>query len=169
MNYSDLKIFYGASIQGGRQKSNFNGEIIDYLKNIGINLISEHVRGENRMEVRALLAQSLNVDEKSLTPELIRNKAIEWCESDINAAIFEVSVPSLGTGIEIAHCYLRPRLGLREIPILCLYEKDFWSNRLSTMLTGANSEKDILLNIVEYKSINEVKEIILEFINKNCG
>ena len=38
----------------------------------------------------------------------------------IDAAVFEVSTPSLGTGIEIAHTYLRPRLGLPAIPMLAV-------------------------------------------------
>jgi len=41
---------------------------------------------------------------------LIRNKMTEFIEGDIDAAVFEVSTPSLGTGIEIAHAYLRPTI-----------------------------------------------------------
>jgi hypothetical protein len=55
----------------------------------------------------------------------MRNKMIEAIEGEIKAAIFEVSTPSLGTGIEIAHAYLRLRLGLSRIPLLALYEKDY--------------------------------------------
>ena len=51
---------------------------------------------------------------------------IELIEGDIDAAIFEVSTPSLNTGIEIAHAYLRPRLGLMAIPVFALYQKNYW-------------------------------------------
>jgi hypothetical protein len=40
----------------------------------------------------------------------VRNKMIEGIESDIAAAVFKISTPSLGTGVEIAHTYLRPRM-----------------------------------------------------------
>ena len=72
---------------------------------------------------------------------LIRNKMIEFVEGDIDAAIFEVSTPSLGTGIEIAHAYLRPRLGLPTIPVVALYQKDYWPNNLSTMIRGITSNE----------------------------
>jgi hypothetical protein len=67
---------------------------------------------------------------------LIRNKMIEFIEGDIDAAVFEVSTPSLGTGIEIAHTYLRAGLGLPAIPVIALYQKDYWPNNLSTMIRG---------------------------------
>jgi hypothetical protein len=59
----------------------------------------------------------------------------------IHAAIFDVSTPSLGTGIEIAHAYLRPRLCLPAIPVIALYQKDCWPNNLSTMIRGIPSDE----------------------------
>ena len=96
----------------------------------------------------------------------VRNKMIEGIESDIKAAVFEVSTPSLGTGVEIAHAYLRPRMGLKEIPILALYEKDYWPNKLSTMIRGISSREFQNFNLVEYASIDEVEKIIHKFFNK---
>jgi hypothetical protein len=45
---------------------------------------------------------------------------IEIVESDISAAIFEVSIASICTGIEIADAYLRPEM--EEIPNFYLKE-----------------------------------------------
>jgi hypothetical protein len=36
-----------------------------------------------------------------------------------------VSTSSLGTGIELAHAYLRPGLGLPAIPVIALYQEDY--------------------------------------------
>ena len=72
---------------------------------------------------------------------MIRNKMIDFIEGDIDAAVFEVSTPSLGTGIEIAHAYLRPRLGLTAIPVIALYQKDYWPNNLSTMIRGITADE----------------------------
>ena len=91
---------------------------------------------------------------------------IEAIESDIKAAVFEVSTPSLGTGVEIAHAYLRPRMGLKEIPILALYEKNYWPNKLSTMIRGISSEELQNFNLVEYASIDDVEKIIHNFFSK---
>ena len=95
---------------------------------------------------------------------MIRNKMIEFIESDIHAAIFEVSTPSLGTGIEIAHAYLRPRLGLPAIPVLALYQKDYWPNNLSTMIRGIT--RDAVPNFVvkEYDDPAEVLEFMPKII-----
>ena len=61
---------------------------------------------------------------------------IGFIEGDIDSAVFEVPTPCLGTGIEIAHAYLRPRLGLPAIPVIALYQRDYWPNNLSTMIRG---------------------------------
>ncbi len=81
---------------------------------------------------------------------LIRNKMIEFIEGDIDAAVFEVSTPSLGTGIELAHAYLRPRLGLPAIPVIALYQKNYWPNNLSTMIRGINQDAVPDFVVLEY-------------------
>ena len=83
---------------------------------------------------------------------------------DIDAAVFEVSVPSLGTGIEMAHAYLRPRLGLPEIPILALYEKDFWPNNLSSMVRGLSSGLYPNFVVKEYEDLEEACHHTGQFI-----
>jgi len=90
---------------------------------------------------------------------------IEAIEGDIRVAIFEVSTPSLGTGIEIAHAYLRPRLGLPLIPVLALYEKDYWPNKLSTMIKGISKENVPHFSLKEYKNLDESKIILTEFLH----
>jgi hypothetical protein len=95
-----------------------------------------------------------------------RNKPIEIIEGDVAAAIFEVSVPGLGTGIELAHAYLRPRMGLKEIPVLALYEKGYWPNNVSTMVRGITKEKVPSFTLREYSSLEEAKGIIEEFLGK---
>jgi hypothetical protein len=89
---------------------------------------------------------------------------IEAIEGDIKATIFEVSTPSLGTGIEIAHAYLRPRIGLSLIPVLALYEKDYWPNKLSTMIKGISKETVPHFTLIEYKNLEDGKKIINEFL-----
>jgi len=89
---------------------------------------------------------------------------IEAIEGDIKAVIFEVSTPSLGTGVEIAHAYLRPRLGLSAVPILALYEKNYWPNKLSTMIKGISTEIAPLFTLKEYENLDDGKKIINEFL-----
>jgi hypothetical protein len=89
---------------------------------------------------------------------------IEAIEGDILAAIFEVSTPSLGTGIEIAHAYLRPRLGLPLVPVLALYQKEYWPNNLSTMIRGISPKQVPHFSVKEYTSLDEAKHIINDFL-----
>ncbi|MEX1351501.1 MAG: hypothetical protein AB1Z31_27655 [Desulfobacterales bacterium] len=113
-----------------------------------------------------MLEQSLG----SLPPKgmeravLIRNKMIEFIEGDIDAAVFEVSTPSLGTGIEIAHAYLRPRLGLPEIPVIALYQKDYWPNNLSTMIRGIPANEVSRFVLKEYDDPANAGEFIPELL-----
>lgn len=51
-----------------------------------------------------------------------------------------MSIPSLGTGIETAHEYLRFHMGLVCILVFVFYEKEFWSNKLLTMIAGISPE-----------------------------
>lgn len=95
---------------------------------------------------------------------LIRNKMIEFVESDIDAAVFEVSTPSLGTGIEIAHAYLRPRLGLPAIPVFALYQKDYWPNKLSTMIRGITEDQVPGFVVREYDEPGDAAEFIPELL-----
>ena len=140
-----MKIFFGAAIQGAQnreERAAVHRFIIDAIKSCGCEVISEHTTGKDYNATAKLLNDSLG----QLPPKgiertvLIRNKMIEFIEGDIDAAVFEVSTPSLGTGIELAHAYLRPRLGLPPIPVIALYQKDYWPNNLSTMIRGITQD-----------------------------
>ncbi len=150
-----MKVFFGAAIQGAQnreERAAVHRVIIDAIKSCGCEVISEHTTGKDYNATAKLLNDSLG----ELPPKgmertvLIRNKMIEFIEGDIDAAVFEVSTPSLGTGIELAHAYLRPRLGLRSIPVIALYQKNYWPNNLSTMIRGINQDAVPDFVVLEY-------------------
>jgi hypothetical protein len=166
-----MKVFYGAAIQGAEnreKRANIHKIIIDTIKKQGFEVYTEHTTGKNYKEAIEKLEQSIGPMPKDDQKRrmFVRNKMIEAIESDIKAAVFEVSTPSLGTGVEITHAYIRPRIGLKEIPILALYEKDYWPNKLSTMIRGISSEELPNFNLVEYTSIDDVEKIIHNFFSK---
>ncbi|MGD8714757.1 MAG: hypothetical protein PVG70_09470 [Desulfobacterales bacterium] len=141
-----MKIFFGAAIQGAHNREEravVHRLILDAIKSCDCEVVSEHTTGNDYDSTIHLLEKRLG----SLPPKglertvFIRNKMIEFIEGDIDAAIFEVSTPSLGTGIEIAHAYLRPRMGLSEIPVVALYQEDYWPNNLSTMIRGISADE----------------------------
>ena len=163
-----MMVFYGAAIQGAEnreKRANIHKTIVDMIKEQGFEVYTEHTTGKTYDEAISKLEKSIGkMPNDNLQRRIfVRNKMIEGIESDIAAAVFEVSTPSLGTGVEIAHAYLRPRMGLKEIPILALYEKDYWPNKLSTMIKGI-SKKDLPnFNLLEYVSIEDVGKIIQNF------
>ena len=166
-----MKVFYGAAIQGAEnreKRANIHKTIIDLIKKQGFDVYTEHTTGKTYEEAIEKLEKSIGMMPKDDIKRriFVRNKMIEGIESDIKAAVFEVSTPSLGTGVEIAHAYLRPRTGLKEIPILALYEKDYWPNKLSTMIGGISSEELPNFYLVEYASIDDVENIIYNFFSK---
>ncbi|MDL2123768.1 MAG: hypothetical protein LWX51_11950 [Deltaproteobacteria bacterium] len=165
-----MKVFYGAAIQGAhdrKERAHIHRAIINAIKNNGYRVISEHTTGESFYETANLLENFIG----SLPPVgeertvFVRKKMIELLESDIDAAIFEVSTPSLGTGIEIAHAYLRSRIGLKQIPVLALYQKNYWPNKLSSMIKGITEQELPHFKVIEYEKPEDVNIIIPELLD----
>ncbi len=166
-----MKIFYGGSIQGAKkrgERSQVHQHLIKCIKKNGYEVYTEHTTGKNYDEAISKLEESIGkMPRDDLERRIfVRNKMIEGVEGDIAAAVFEVSIPSLGTGIEIAHAYLRPRMNLPTIPVLCLYEKDYWPNKLSTMIRGISNEEIPHFKFTEYTSLDEAEKIISDFLSE---
>jgi len=164
-----MKIFYGSAIQGVADRStrtHIHDVLIAKLKALGHSVFSEHLRGNSIEETAQLLSNSIG----ELPPlgiertRYVRKMMIQALESDIDVAIFEVSVPSLGTGIELAHAYLRPRMGLKPIPVFTLYEKDYWPNNLSSMIRGITEEEFPNFKGAEYSTVEEAASILEDFL-----
>ncbi|MDX2499809.1 MAG: hypothetical protein QNL14_04790 [Deltaproteobacteria bacterium] len=165
-----MKVFFGAAIQGAsnrEERAAVHRLIIDALKENGSEVISEHTTGKDYDATIGMLEAKLG----PLPPKgmertvLIRNKMIEFIEGDIDAAFFEVSTPSLGTGIELAHAYLRPRLGLSEIPVVALYQKDYWPHNLSSMIRGIAGDRVPGFRNIEYDDPHQATGFIKEILN----
>jgi hypothetical protein len=163
------QVFYGAAIHGAKdrkERTQVHEFFITTIQKQGYEVYTEHTTGKTYEEAIQKLEKAIGPipkDERK-RKRYVRNKMIDGVEGDIKAAIFEVSTPSLGTGIEIAHAYLRPRLGLSLIPVLALYEKDYWPNKLSTMIKGISKETVPHFTLKEYKNLEDGKKIINEFL-----
>ncbi len=165
-----MRIFYGSAIQGAKdrgERAHIHRALIEVVKSGGHEVISEHTTGRSKEEAAELLEEAIGP-----LPPLgiertiyVRRKMIEAIEGDIGAAIFEVSTPSMGTGIEVAHAYLRPKMGLIEIPILSLYQRDHWPNNLSSMVRGITREEIQKFHQKEYTDLEDAKSCVLEFLN----
>jgi predicted RNase H-like HicB family nuclease len=162
------RVFYGAAIQGAKERkerSHVHEFFIRAIQENGYDVYTEHTTGKTYEEAIQKLQQAIGPlpQDEYQRKIYVRNKMIEAIEGTIIAAVFEVSTPSLGTGIEIAHSYLRPRIGLEAVPVLALYEKEYWPNKLSTMIQGISKETVPHFTLKEYSSLEDAKDIIHDF------
>lgn len=168
-----MKIYFGAGIQGSpsaearAERAALYRELISYIQSLGHEVLFEHTATNNKEEVWKVLEKQFGPLPPA-GPErgaFIRNRNIEAIEQMADAAIFEVSMPSLGVGIELAHAYLRPKMGLKPIPILCLYQKGFWGHGLSIMVSGAAAASEYV-RVVEYEKDLDAREEIEALLSK---
>lgn len=138
LNYF-MKIYFAASISGGRDNQEISKDLIDYLKKYG-EVLTEHVGDVNL----TLLG------ERGVSEEFIFTRDVNWIK-EADVVVADVSTPSLGVGYEIS---LSERLGK---DLICIY-KNQEGKRLSAMIGG---NKNVLLK--KYNTVDEAKEIIDEF------
>lgn len=128
-----MKIYFAASIRGGRDYARDYKTIISQLSAYG-KVLTEHI-GENKLDDQ----------EENISDTAIFERDTGWLrESDIIVA--EVTQPSLGVGYEIA---LGESLGIR---IICLFKQK--SGNLSAMIKGNRK-----LEVLEYTSVDELPAI----------
>ena len=130
----EMKIYFAASIRGGRDYARDYKIIISQLSIYG-KVLTEHIADDK------LDDQGENISETA-----IFERDTGWLrESDIIVA--EVTQPSLGVGYEIA---LGESLGKR---IICLFKQQ--SGNLSAMIKGNRK-----LEVLEYTSVDELPAIL---------
>jgi hypothetical protein len=163
-----MNVFYGGAIQGAQNRkirASVNKAIIDKIKQLGYHVVTEHTTSTSHAEAMIELEKAIGPlpEDEMLRRQYVREKMINAVEGDIVACVFEVSIPSLGTGIEFAHAYLRPRLGLKKIPVLALYQKEYWPNKLSTMIRGISKDSIPHITIYDYETVDDAKQYLESF------
>lgn len=134
-----MKIYFAGSIRGGRDDAPLYAEIIRLLQAYG-QVLTEHI-GD----------QGLSIHGEGKVAESIFQRNVDWVrEADVIVA--EVTTPSLGVGYEIG---LAEQLGKK---IICLYRPQP-DRKLSAMILG-----NAKLTIVEYKTMDELKEKLTELL-----
>jgi len=135
-----MKLYFGGSISGGRKYLDTYRAMVEYLKDEGHTILTEHVVQPNVLEM-----------ENQFSPGEIYSRDIQWIK-ECDALIAEVSNPSLGVGYEI--CYA---LNLDK-PVLGLYKDGIF---LTRMLTGNSSPG---LMIKAYKTGKDWQETLDLFL-----
>jgi nucleoside 2-deoxyribosyltransferase len=136
-----MKIYFAASIRGGRGDVESYADIVARLKEFG-EVLTEHVANSN------LTAYG----EQIITDESIHKRDMAWLMS-ADLVVAEVTTPSLGVGYEIG------RAVENDIPVICFYKKQK-GKRLSAMIAG---NKTIVIRV--YSKVKELEEVLYEFLN----
>ena len=134
-----MKIYFAASIRGGRDDQGLYLEIVSLLKDYG-EVLTEHIADVKISQMGEMKAN-----------DFIYERDMGWLkESDIVVA--EVTTPSLGVGYE---------LGIAETlkkKVLCLY-RESPERSLSAMVRGNK-----VFQVVDYKELEDLKEIFDKFL-----
>lgn len=137
-----MRIYFAASIRGGRDDGEIYGQLIDVLRSFGT-VLTEHIARPDDTE-------------RGLSDEEIYRRDLEWLQS-ADVMVAEVTTPSLGVGYEIATAEER------GIPVLCLFRPSS-GLMLSAMVAGAPE-----VTVVEYGSIRDALGIVQAFFSKHEG
>lgn len=138
-----MRIYFSASISGGRKYLDFYKTIVAYLKTQGHQVLTEHIVIDNIFDF-----------ENQLSPQEIFERDIQWLD-DCDLVVAEVSTPSLGVGYEV--CYALEH----GIPTLCLYQPDIFVSR---MILG-NTSPAIILS--QYRDEKELFEKLDAFLSQS--
>jgi nucleoside 2-deoxyribosyltransferase len=136
-----LKIYFAASIRGGRADQEKYNRLIHFLAS-KVKVLTEHV-GEASIGEKG---------EKGLDEQEIHQRDLAWLSAS-DAVVAEVTTPSLGVGYE---------LGIAEKlnkPVLCLYENAIKEKKLSAMISGNPKFRTF-----NYKDLDQAKKEIVSFI-----
>ena len=133
-----MKIYFAASIRGGRDDWPRYLEIVKQLREYG-EVLTEHVGDVG------LSAVGEDIGDRN-----IYDRDLGWLKSS-DYLVAEVTTPSLGVGYEIGKATEWGK------PVLCLYRPGE-GRLLSAMISGSNG-----VTLKEYQGVTELKEIFEQY------
>jgi len=134
-----MKIYFSASVRGGRENVEIHAEIIKLLKKYG-EVITEYLGDKS-------LSDQGQMD---TTDEHIYRRDMDWIKG-ADVLVADVSTPSIGVGYEIRSAEILNK------KVLCLYRYGS-SKKISGMINGNEN-----LKIGIYKSIDDLAGILNNF------
>ncbi len=124
-----MRIYFAASIRGGRALQARYQAIVAHLQQAGHRVLSEGVA-------------FATLEGAGLDDHAIYAQDVAWLDA-ADLVVAEVSVPSLGVGYEIGYALHR-----RQIPVICLCEE---GAPLSAMIRG---NPDPALHLIWYRDLD---------------
>lgn len=134
-----MKIYFAASIRGGRDDVKIYKQLIDFL-NQDNQVLTEHI-GDYSLSVAG---------QNQLDDKYIRDRDINWLK-EADLVVAETSNPSLGVGYELGYAEKLHK------PVVILHNST--KSQLSAMINGTDYFKDIF----EYQTVDEAIEILKNY------
>lgn len=133
-----MKIYFSASIRGGRADREIYSSIILELQKYG-KVLTEHIGDSN-----------ISSGGEEIPEAEIYSRDMAWLrEADV--VIGEVTTPSLGVGYEIGQA---EAMGKK---IICFY-REIEGKKVSAMITGSSGVK-----VVRYETIQDVGRVLEDY------
>lgn len=136
-----MKIYFAASIRGGRENQEIYAELIQFLKKRA-EVLTEHIASP-------ALSQA---GESGMSDVQIYTRDVKMID-EADAVIAEVTTPSLGVGYELGYAEASGK------PVLCLFDRK-QGKLLSAMVRGNR-----YFSIIDYSKIAESFTAVDEFLN----
>jgi len=136
-----MKIYFAASIRGGRADAVLYRQLVQHLGKFG-KVLTEHV-GEPDLA---------RTGEDELPDRRIHDRDMRWLRSS-QVMLAEVTTPSLGVGYEIGRAIEKGK------PVFCLF-RPRKGKRLSAMIAGSPD-----VTLCNYRTIEEAKLEIDRFFS----
>ena len=159
MEHKEKIVYFAGAIRGERMMAEAMGEMVSFIKNLGLPVLTEHVVTGDPI---ATLAKKIGKSKEDLTAEDIEKQDIEWLNQATHV-IAEISGASTGTGREIEYARTKGELGKKPAKILCLYhaDREFYA---SPMVRGMTQDRYPNILIRKYVTTDEAQGIIRRFL-----
>ena len=140
-----MKIYFAAAISAGREYAEVYREIVARLKELGHEVLTEHVADPDVLR-----------KEKNIAPREVYERDIRLLHK-ADLLLAEISKPSTGVGYEIAFALAHGK------PVLAVYLKGL---RMTKMITG---NPDANLSVFAYESANQLLSALPELLQAFAG
>src|SRR5258708_32378436 len=135
-------IYFSGAITEKHPDPDFFKELINFMKENGALVLSEHVGIVDKEERTSefIRRSGIRRDLMDDPSPYIREADLGWVH-DCTNLIAVADTPSTGAGMEIQEALNKHKMGMNLTPVLCLIHIDLWKDGFSNMVKGI-SKKD---------------------------
>lgn len=165
--FERLKVYYSGSIKGTPEPDpEFPWKLVQYMKENGARVLSEHVAARNQEDRDEILARNIGVSIQQLREDTqpwfgVRKRDLDWVKESSHVVAL-VNAPSIGVGMEIQTAIIEGK------PVLCLVQSQLLAN-LSYMVRGITPQESPSFQLRAYRDLEQAKRHIFDFLSRKTN